>query len=251
MIDHRKKFPFEISGLTDQRGRTGMEAIYADGWFNGNEEEENDMPSPQYHPNVLPCYQKNSGMSRTHRPCPCQENGWGVVLPDQETQYWMNMYPEKMSRVQRKVEEECDKMDYEGSIMYDEFPDRVLLKRISRNIYELLLEDDLLSEGEVIDTDAREVESEEENLKETGLFSPKPERPPKPPTGPGRPPMNPGSPGRPGGPGRPPMGPGPVRPPMRPGCPSGRCKRKDSWLKEAVDVLLFEEMHRRRRNRYR
>lgn len=243
MINHRKKFPFEISGLADQRGRTGMEAVYADGWFDGNEEEE-DMPSSQYHPNGVPYYQNRRSMSRIHRPCQCQENGLGVVLPDRETQYWMNMYPEKMSRVQRKVEEECDKLDYEGSIMYDEYPDKVMLKRISRNVYELLLDDDLLSEGEVIDTDAWEVEPNEEKLKETGLFSPRPGRPSKPPEGPEPP-------GRLGGPGRPPMGPGPVRPPMGPRCQSGRCHRKDSWLKEAVDVLLFEEMHRRRRNRYR
>lgn len=285
MIEHRKRFPFEISGLADQRGLTGMEAVYENSRMGKDGEEAgDDWMVPQYHPNVPPCFKRRGGEAQNSefeggkisggqlyrsqeepgggslrkRPCRCQENGLGVVMPDQETQYFMNMYPEKMSRVQRKVEEECDKMDYAGSIMYDEFPDRVLLKRISRNIYEILLEDDLLAEGEVIDGEAWDVEEESEApLTETGLFSPNPSgRPPMgmgmgpgQPGGPGRPPMGPG---QPGGPWGPPMGPGgPGRPPWRPGCPSGRCSGKDSWLQEAVDILLFEEMQRRRRNRFR
>ena len=30
------------------------------------------------------------------------------------------MYPDKAKKVQRYVEDECDKMEYEGSMMFDE-----------------------------------------------------------------------------------------------------------------------------------
>ena len=34
------------------------------------------------------------------------------------------MYPLEIRKVQELVEEECDKMEYEGSLMFDEYPDR-------------------------------------------------------------------------------------------------------------------------------
>ena len=238
-MENRKRFPFEISGFVDQRGMTGMEAVYDREWMGEDEEsEQSEVPVPQYHPHVPPCYRKKSGEKESPKPCPCQGKRFDMILPDPETQYFMNMYPEKMSRIQRTVEEECDKMDYEGSLMYDEYPDRNLIKRISRNIYEILLDDDMLAEGVVVDSNAWEVESDEDQLQETGIFFP---------NNGSRPPMGSEKPGRPGRPPHPPMKPWPHRPPVKPGC--GCCHGKDSWLKEAVDVLLMEEMQRRRRRR--
>ena len=37
------------------------------------------------------------------------------------------LYPKRMKKLLAYVEEECDKMEYEGSEMYDEYPDKVLL----------------------------------------------------------------------------------------------------------------------------
>ena len=34
----------------------------------------------------------------------------------------------------RLVEAECDRMDYRGSMMYDEFPDRLMMEHTCRNI---------------------------------------------------------------------------------------------------------------------
>ena len=44
------------------------------------------------------------------------------------------LYPEDAKQIQRLVEEECDKMEYEGSMMFDEYPDRVMLKAICDRI---------------------------------------------------------------------------------------------------------------------
>ena len=43
-------------------------------------------------------------------------------------------------RVQALVSRECDKMEYEGSMMFDEYPDRFMLRLICRNIYRELQE---------------------------------------------------------------------------------------------------------------
>ncbi len=46
------------------------------------------------------------------------------------------LYPKRMKKLLAYVEEECDKMEYEGSIMYDEYPDKVLLYRMAAGIYD-------------------------------------------------------------------------------------------------------------------
>lgn len=46
------------------------------------------------------------------------------------------MYPQEVRAIQEYVEEECDKMEYEGSLMFDEFPDRLMLRQICNRIHE-------------------------------------------------------------------------------------------------------------------
>lgn len=46
------------------------------------------------------------------------------------------MYPRQMKKLLAYVEEECDKMEYEGSMMYDEYPDKVLLYKAAADIYD-------------------------------------------------------------------------------------------------------------------
>ena len=45
------------------------------------------------------------------------------------------MYPKDARRIQKLVSGECDKMEYEGSMMFDEYPDRFMLRLLCRNIY--------------------------------------------------------------------------------------------------------------------
>ena len=46
------------------------------------------------------------------------------------------MYPSLARQIQPLVEEACDRMEYEGSFMFDEYPDQLTIQRLSRNIYE-------------------------------------------------------------------------------------------------------------------
>lgn len=43
-------------------------------------------------------------------------------------EYFKSLYPEQVRWAQRCVEEVCDAMEYEGSPIYDEYPDRIMLE---------------------------------------------------------------------------------------------------------------------------
>ena len=51
-------------------------------------------------------------------------------IQEQEFALMKSYYPETARRIQEKVEEECDLLDYEGSRLYDEYPDRFMLYHI-------------------------------------------------------------------------------------------------------------------------
>ena len=52
------------------------------------------------------------------------------------------LYPKDVGRILEYVEEECDKMEYEGSLMFDEYPDRLMLERVVDRIYQKVKEED-------------------------------------------------------------------------------------------------------------
>lgn len=58
------------------------------------------------------------------------------ILRDLE--YLQQTYPEKVRRYQGKVADILDKMDYEGSMIYDEYPDKFTIARLAKTIAELL-----------------------------------------------------------------------------------------------------------------
>ncbi len=191
------------------------------------------------------------------------------------------MYPKEVRSIQEMVEDECDKMEYEGSLMFDEYPDKVMISQIVKRIYDSaaegqqdiqkfeveqsdrgLYEREQYEEGayEESDMEAEEIPLEGNLVAQRGPGRPPgpgwgPGRPPGPPPGPGwgpgRPPGPPPGPGW--GPGRPPgpppgpgWGPGrPPGPPPGPGWGPGRPPR-DNGLKNLIEVLLFNEMYQRR-----
>ena len=38
------------------------------------------------------------------------------------------LYPKEVGRIVECVEDECDRMEYEGSLMFDEYPDRLMIE---------------------------------------------------------------------------------------------------------------------------
>lgn len=51
-------------------------------------------------------------------------------------EYLKSMYPDTAKRIMPYVEEECDRMEYENSMVYDQYPDKLQLKLMCRRVYD-------------------------------------------------------------------------------------------------------------------
>lgn len=58
-----------------------------------------------------------------------------------DLEYWKQLYPSEVRQVQREVEHQCDLMDYSGSVIYDEYPDRIALSKICEAVYQALMQE--------------------------------------------------------------------------------------------------------------
>lgn len=68
---------------------------------------------------------------------------------DRDWEYMRFMYPKVAKRIQKEIYEECDKLEYDGSCMFDEYPDRTRLGIIVNDIYRRLRDlDDRVDELE-------------------------------------------------------------------------------------------------------
>lgn len=211
-----------------------------------------------------------------------QKDNWREEQSLRDIEYFQAFYPESMKRLQTFVAAECDKMDYDGSPIYDEYPDRVMISQLCDNICRKI--PDNMRAG-MMDTaplpamgcgcENTEVEEVEiyELAQEPLIFGPgRPPQgpppwgpPPRPPQGPppwgpppGPPPRPPQGPPPWGPPPRPPQGPPPWGPPQRPpqgpppwGPPPGPPPRPQpqpgpNWMNDIIRILLLNELQRRR-----
>ena len=69
-------------------------------------------------------------------PLPLQYDDERIERRDYE--YMKSMYPMAVKKILPYVEEECDRMAYEGSMIYDEYPDRWQLYRLAESIVNIL-----------------------------------------------------------------------------------------------------------------
>ena len=131
---------------------------------------------------------------------------------DDDIDYMKSMYPIVIRKILREVEEQCDRLEYEGSCMFTQYPDRASLDAIINTIYEHVKD---------LDKDNSTLQTEE--LSFNPLRSPMPYRNCK------------------GIYCRPPV---PI--------PDYNMYGRPNWLRNLITVLLFDEMtHRRRRYRRR
>ena len=54
---------------------------------------------------------------------------------DRDVEYMKRLYPKTAKTILKEVDNECDHMEYEGSMMFDEYPDKETLERLIDNIY--------------------------------------------------------------------------------------------------------------------
>lgn len=67
-------------------------------------------------------------------PMPLQYDDERIERRDFE--YMKSMYPIAVKRILPYVEEECDRMSYEGSMIYDEYPDQLQIHLMCKRIYD-------------------------------------------------------------------------------------------------------------------
>lgn len=65
-----------------------------------------------------------------------------------DLEYLQQMYPAEAKRYQRKVASILDKIDYEGSMIYDEYPDRMRLYQLAEDILNQIKREDMMETGE-------------------------------------------------------------------------------------------------------
>lgn len=65
-------------------------------------------------------------------------------LDRRDYEYMMSLYPDVAKRVLPYVEEECDRCDEPYSMIYDEYPDQLQLRLMSRRIYDKVKENERL-----------------------------------------------------------------------------------------------------------
>ena len=53
-----------------------------------------------------------------------------------EAERMQQFYPLEVQSIQQRIEDLCDRMEYEGSTMFDEMPDRVRLYSMVKKIYQ-------------------------------------------------------------------------------------------------------------------
>lgn len=70
---------------------------------------------------------------------------------EQDLRMLQSMYPKAARAMLPYVEEECDKMEYEGSPMYDEYPDSTTVRSVQERIYEQVKDQFAVPEDEMPD----------------------------------------------------------------------------------------------------
>ena len=63
-----------------------------------------------------------------------------------DLEYLQQLYPSQVKHYQRRIAEILDKMDYEGSMIYDEYPDRFSLERLTNSIVTIIKKEEIEKE---------------------------------------------------------------------------------------------------------
>lgn len=62
-------------------------------------------------------------------------------------EYMKSMYPDAARQLLPYIEDECDRMEFEGSMIYDEYPDRLQLMLIGKRLLKKVKKDKVLLES--------------------------------------------------------------------------------------------------------
>ena len=61
-----------------------------------------------------------------------------------DLEYLQQMYPKEVKRYQQRVVEMLDRMDYDGSMIYDEYPDRFGVERMAASMMDVIKREEMM-----------------------------------------------------------------------------------------------------------
>lgn len=59
-----------------------------------------------------------------------------------------SFYSQRAKKIQERVERECDRMEYEGSMMYDEYPDKFMMEHLCRKIEREMIQEENMQKND-------------------------------------------------------------------------------------------------------
>lgn len=95
---------------------------------------------------ILPFYKAYPGSftAGSYLPTPYNREREEEMIRDLD--YFSQMYPAKVRFYQQRIAGILDKMDYEGSMIYDEYPDRFSLERLAKSIQQVIAREEASQE---------------------------------------------------------------------------------------------------------
>lgn len=60
-----------------------------------------------------------------------------------DLEYLQQMYPKEVKRYQQRVAQMLDRMDYDGSMIYDEYPDRFGVERLASSMLDVIRREEI------------------------------------------------------------------------------------------------------------
>lgn len=61
---------------------------------------------------------------------------------EKDLQVMKSFYSRRAARIQEKADQECDRMEYDGSMMFDEYPDKFMMEHLCRKIEQEVLKEE-------------------------------------------------------------------------------------------------------------
>lgn len=102
-----------------------------------------------YSPQTYPFYAPYQMQMQTGLPMQMQGNYLKEMEYEKDLDRMRELYPNEVKKIQKYVDEECDRMEYEGSLMFDEYPDKTMLSLVSKRIMDKIAQD---SEKDEVET---------------------------------------------------------------------------------------------------
>lgn len=102
-----------------------------------------------YSPQTYPFYAPYQMQMQAGLPMQMQWNYLKEMEYEKDLDRMRELYPNEVKKIQKYVDEECDRMEYEGSLMFDEYPDKTMLSLVSKRIMDKIAQD---SEKDEVET---------------------------------------------------------------------------------------------------